>query len=277
MPELPEVRVVVKHLKENVLNKKISDVVIYKEKLFHNFSVNEYINILKDKVILDVSNYGKLITFTLSENYYLYSHLRMEGKYLFNNFVSQNNSKHLIVKFIFSDNSELNYYDSRMFGTFHLWNSNMDKNLKPYRTLGKEPKDITPKELYESFKNSNVAIKTKLLDQTCIAGIGNIYADEILFALKIYPLMPSNKISLEQTAELLKVANKILDDSFNAGGTTIFSFESFNHKKGNYQNYLMIHNPNLKKCKICNNEIKKIKINGRGTYFCPNCQKEKNV
>ncbi|GAA8713927.1 hypothetical protein oki361_14380 [Helicobacter pylori] len=120
MPELPEVRVVVKHLKENVLNKKISDVVIYKEKLFHNFSVNEYINILKNKVILDVSNYGKLITFTLSENYYLYSHLRMEGKYHFNNFVSQNNLKHLIVKFIFSDNSELNYYDSRMFGTFHL-------------------------------------------------------------------------------------------------------------------------------------------------------------
>ena len=150
----------------------------------------------------------------------------------------------------------------------------MSNDLKPYRNLGKEPKDITVEELYNSFQKSSISIKTKLLDQTTIAGIGNIYADEILFALRLNPKIPANKVSFEHTKKIINTAIEILEKSYQQGGTTIFSFESFNHQKGNYQNYLMIHNPNLKNCKICNNPIKKIKINGRGTYYCPNCQKE---
>ena len=105
-----------------------------------------------------------------------------------------------------------------------------------------------------------------------IAGIGNIYADEVLFAAKIHPKTSTKNISLNDWKIILKLADEIMNKSYLNGGTTIHSFESFNNKIGNYQKYLMVHGTNQDNCKICNSKIEKIKVNGRGTYFCSKCQ-----
>lgn len=273
MPELPEVKVVVSKLNEYVTNKTIKDIIIYKEKLFKEFDPSFFIQNLIGKTIKSITQRGKLIIFNLSDNTYLYSHLRMEGKYSIVN-DGKISIRNLVVRFIFTDNTELDYHDSRLFGTFHI-RCDLTKNLpQPYANIALEPKDVDPKDVFNKFQKSKTAIKTKLLDQSIMSGIGNIYADEILFKTKINPLMSSNKLSLEQVKLILNAAIEILDKSYKNGGTTIHSFKSLNNVIGSYQDYLMIHNDKIKYCKICKTPIKKIFVNKRGTYFCPTCQKE---
>lgn len=274
MPELPEVKTVIDNIKLTCLNKTIKDFVVFKSKILKEFTFDYFKNNLINQKIINVTNKGKLIIFVLSNNIFLYSHLRMEGKYKYYD-SETTQSLHCMFKLVFNDNSELHYNDSRMFGTLHIrnYNDEITKNLlEPYHTIAKEPKDINVVDLYNKVKNSSVAIKTKLLDQTLIAGIGNIYADEVLFAAKIHPKTSTKNISLNDWRMILKLADEIMNKSYLNGGTTIHSFESFNNKIGNYQKYLMVHGTNQNNCKICNSRISKIKVNGRGTYFCPKCQ-----
>ena len=273
MPELPEVRVVVKALNNTILNKKITNLIIYKPKIFKEFSPQYFISILRDKKIEKIDNIGKHIIFFLSEKLVLLSHLRMEGKYRYYLNPPKEIDKHLVARFIFSDNSELHFLDKRLFGTYMLRNLENYNKIPPISLLGPEPKDIDVEALFKKIKNSKMPIKTKLLDQSFVAGIGNIYADEALFASKIYPLSKASNLTLEQLKDIIKNANEIMERSYELGGTTLFSYESLNKQEGKYQDFLNIHSDNIKKCKVCGQKTLKLKVNQRGTYVCPNCQK----
>lgn len=281
MPELPEVKTVIDNLKTVCLNKNIANFIVYKPKILKEFELDYFKTNLLNKKIMDITNKGKLIIFHLNDGIFLYSHLRMEGKYSYYNKIT-NFSKHCMFKICFSDDSELHYNDSRMFGTLHIRNIFDDnyKNLsEPYSNISLEPKFLDPMKIYNKVKNSSVSIKTKILDQTLIAGIGNIYADEILFKEKIDPRTPTKNLTIDMWKNILKSADEIMTNSYKCGGTTIHTFESFNGKIGKYQDYLMVHSTKTNMCKICGTKISKIKVNGRGTYFCSNCQKligEKN-
>ncbi|RMA77593.1 DNA-(apurinic or apyrimidinic site) lyase [Metamycoplasma subdolum] len=275
MPELAEVRVVCDALNKTIKNKKIVEIKIFKSKLFKEKSVQEFKEILTDKTILKVENKGKHIIIYLNENLVLLSHLRMEGKYRFYNKGEENFDTHLICTFHFKDGSYLNYLDSRMFGTFHLRNlQNYDKIL-PLSKVANEPKNVDINNLYEKIKKSTSSIKTKLLDQTLVSGIGNIYIDEALFLAKVHPETKANRISRDELKEIIDFSAEVMQKSYEYGGTTLFSYESMNSLEGKYQELLKVHNDKIKNCSICKSKIEKIKVNGRMSYFCPNCQKRK--
>ncbi|AWX69459.1 DNA-formamidopyrimidine glycosylase [[Mycoplasma] anseris] len=273
MPELAEVKTVIKALKSKILNKEIANIQIYKEKLFKEKPIKEFKEALINQKILNIENKGKHIIIFLTNNVVLLSHLRMEGKYRFYETPFEN-ERHLIVKFIFKDNTELHYLDSRMFGTFHLRNIFNYNQILPLSKVANEPNQLDIKEFYNKIKTSSTAIKTKLLDQELVAGIGNIYADEALFASKVHPCSSCRNLSFKKVKEIILSAGLIMDESFKKGGTTLFSYESINNQEGEFQNFLKIHNNKIKNCVECKGPIIKIKVNQRGTYICERCQKK---
>jgi formamidopyrimidine-DNA glycosylase len=265
MPELPEVETVRRFL-EHFKGKIIKDVIINYPKMIENVDV--FKKSLIDKEIVDIKREGKWLIFVFND-FYLLSHLRMEGKYISKD-IAEPFTKHEHVIFNFDEES-LRYNDTRKFGRMYLV-----KELKDTKTLmelGLEPlnKDFNLAYLKEKFKKIKKPIKEVLLDQRIISGIGNIYADEILFASKINPLKKAFALSDKEILSIIKNAKEILEKAINEGGTTIKSYASNGHI-GNFQNHLKVHTK--KECLTCKSPILKIKVGGRGTYYCPICQKE---
>ena len=264
MPELPEVETVRRTLKEKILNKKIVKVDI----LYENIVKTDLFS-FKTKLInqefIDILRKGKYLIFELNENY-LISHLRMEGKYFF---VEKGYAltKHDHIAIHFSDNV-LVYNDVRKFGTLDLINKE-ELELFFYN-LGLEPNELSYEYLKEKF-NKKIDIKTLLLDQSIIAGIGNIYANEILFKTKINPYKFGNKLTKTEINNVIKYTNKILDKAIEKKGTTIKSYTSSLGVEGTYQEDLLVHMKD--KCAVCSNNIIKEKIKGRSVYYCSKCQK----
>ncbi|QJG66801.1 DNA-formamidopyrimidine glycosylase [Mycoplasma phocoenae] len=275
MPELPEVKVVIKALKQKILNKSIKNIEIYKEKLLKELNVHQFKKELIGKQIMNITNVGKFIVFELTNELIMISHLRMEGKYKF--YLQKTEpEKHSHIVFQFTDNCELHYNDSRMFGTFHLRTKQDYLLTKPLNKIAPVPDLVDVQFLFNKIKKSSVAIKTTILKQELIAGIGNIYADECLFASRIHPLTSCKNITIEQLKSILYNASEIMNKSEILGGSSINSYESLNKKTGEFQNFLQVHTRVNKPCYECQTNIKKIKVNGRGTYYCPRCQGESN-
>jgi len=268
MPELPEVRTVTKILKNNLINKKITNYKILYPKVIDSDSLD--LNLLVNQTLRDIKTYGKYIVFDF-DKYKMVSHLRMEGKYFLKEIDDPINKHELFI--IEFNNISLRYHDTRRFGRIQLVET---KNLNKVSGLSKlalEPFEITKEEIYEKLKKKSMPIKSILLDQTIIAGLGNIYVDEVLFATGIHPLRLGKNISIEECQKIIDSSIEILNKSIEEGGTTIMSYTSSLGVTGNYQNYLKVHKTKSKECSICNSKIERIKVGGRGTYFCPHCQK----
>lgn len=271
MPELPEVRTVRKQLNSYIKNKTIKNIIFLNEKLLKEITPEIFIENLKNQTILEVDNRGKFLVFKLTNEQIFLSHLRMNGKYFYYN----KTTKPLIhdhVIFEFTDKSFLHYNDSRMFGTFHLRNEKNYLAINPLSKLAQIPANTDAKELLKKINKTTRAIKTILLDQSILVGLGNIYVDETLYASGINPLTPANKITLKQLQSILKNATLIMDKSTELGGSTIDSYASLNKQEGQYQNFLKVHTKVNHSCQKCQSLIKKIRVNGRGTYYCEKCQ-----
>lgn len=273
MPELPEVETVKENLKKRLINTKINDVKVLYNNIIAYPDTNTFEKTLKNKRVKDITRRGKFIIFDL-EDYYLLSHLRMEGKYFIKNKNDQIN-KHEHVIFNLDNNQELRYMDTRKFGKMFLIQKENIDTIGPLKELGLEPfdKKLTPNYLKEKIKNKIIPIKTALLDQSIIAGIGNIYADEILFLSHVNPLKKSNTLKEKELNNIIKSTKEVLNKAIAKGGTTIHTYTSVDGIKGTYQDSLFVHNKEKELCKVCQTQIKKIKVGGRGTYYCPHCQK----
>lgn len=269
MPELPEVETVKNTLKKIILNKKIKCANIYWNNIIAFPEVKEFKEKIKNQKINNILRRGKWLMFEL-DDYFLLSHLRMEGKYFIRNKNDERN-KHEHVLITFTDNTELRYHDTRKFGKMYLINKGEIYKTKPLNQLGLEPwdKNLTPKYLKE--KLSKKPIKTELLNQSIIAGIGNIYADEILFQSKINPLKDGNKLTKKNLEDIINHTRNILEKAIKKGGTTVKSYTSSEGVHGLFQNELLVHTKKI--CPVCQSEILKINVGGRGTYYCPKCQK----
>ena len=270
MPELPEVRTVANVLKRNLLNKKITNIRIIYPKIIDIGSL-DFKNLIGKK-LTDVNTKGKFLIFTF-EDLYLVSHLRMEGKYFIKK-LDDCNEKHEHIIFEFGDLS-VRYHDTRKFGVMKIVNKKDLDNTLEIKKQGIEPIDdsLTSNYLLEKFKDKKMPIKTALLDQEIISGLGNIYADEVLFASGIHPLRETKSITKEECENIILSSKKILLHAIKEGGTTIKSYTSSLGVTGNYQNYLCVHKREGMNCKKCNTVIKRIKVGGRSTYYCENCQK----
>lgn len=272
MPEIAEVETVRNTLKKQILHKRIKNVKILYTKMIESDLVNFKENLIGNEFV-DIKRVGKWLIFELND-YYLLSHLRMEGKFFLKNNTNPI-EKHEHIIFEFEDNSDLRYHDTRKFGRMNLILKEELENTEAIKKQGYEPGDsrLTTDYLLSKFKNKNLAIKTLLLDQTIISGLGNIYANEVLFAARINPLKPGKEITKEEAERIIISSDKIIKRAIELGGTTIKSYTSSLGVTGRFQQELMVHKRENEECKICHNKIKNIKVNGRSTYYCEICQK----
>ncbi|MBQ1522318.1 MAG: bifunctional DNA-formamidopyrimidine glycosylase/DNA-(apurinic or apyrimidinic site) lyase [Erysipelotrichaceae bacterium] len=270
MPELPEVETVVRTLEHKINKRIIKEVNVLWKKLIEYPDPDSFSALLKDQQFVSFSRRGKFLIFELTD-FIMVAHLRMEGKF----YVYPEHTeplKHTHIVFVL-DEGELHYNDVRKFGRFDLYRK--DEPLECLESLGYEPFDerLNGSLLKEYCRRKKMPIKTQLLDQGMIAGIGNIYANEICFDVKLNPQHPACYISEVKWDEIIESTRKILAEAIQAGGTTIRSYTSSLGVTGMFQQNLHVHSRNNELCE-CGTIIKKIFVNGRGTYYCPNCQKQ---
>ena len=272
MPEIAEVETVRNTLKSMILNKKIVDVNIIYPKIIES-DINDFKDILIGRKFIDIDRIGKWLMFDLND-YYLLSHLRMEGKY----FVKKSTDdiiKHEHIIISFEDGTDLRYHDTRKFGRMNLVKKSDIDKVEAIKKQGIEANSekLTKEYLYEKIHKKNIPIKSLLLDQTIISGLGNIYANEVMFDARINPSRLGKDISLNECDLIVKASKKIIDAAIKDGGTTIKSYTSSLGVTGRFQQHLMVHKREGQECKVCGTLIENIKIGGRSTYFCPKCQK----
>lgn len=270
MPELPEVETVRRVLLGSLNGRRIVKIESdYPEMVEQDF------NLFKDSLIneefLDISRMGKYLIFKMTNNY-LIAHLRMEGKFFY---VKTNSlmNKHIHMIFELDNSYSLLYQDTRKFGRMVVKKEEELYITKPLNKLALDANNpnFSKEELYNHLKSRKIPIKEALLNQEIIAGLGNIYVDEVLFASKINPLREATSLSLDECEAILKESRRILDMAIEYKGTTIRSYTSSLGVEGEFQNFLCVHTKSI--CPLCGANIVKTKISGRGTYYCMRCQK----
>lgn len=269
MPELPEVETVRRTLKNFIINRPLLDIDIYYDRIIQGDPVT-FQKALQGETIIDIDRVGKYLIF-LCQHHAFISHLRMEGKF---HIVSSDEpiSKHTHVVFHMDHHEDLRYLDTRKFGRMELIDPLHYKELPPLNKLGPEPFEITTEALYQRLHHCSLPLKTALLDQSIMCGIGNIYANEICFYMRIDPRTRASRLSQKRVDELRRVSIDVLNRAIEQGGTTIHSFDA-NGIHGLFQVELNVHGQ--KECPICHLPIKKVMVHNRGTYFCPHCQKKR--
>ena len=271
MPELPEVETVKRVLLPIVKDRTIKKIEVLRKSIVNN-KEDEFISYYTNERFLDISRIGKFLIFHLTNDKVLISHLRMEGKYI-ELLEEDANTKYARVVFHLDNNHKLCYDDSRSFGRMIINDESNYRNEKELSKLGPEPFDVSDVSfLVNKTKRMNLPIKTALLTQELITGLGNIYVDEVLFASKIHPLTPAKLIKRNEWEKIIEESKRILNVAILAGGSTIKSYHPGKDIDGNFQTSLLAYGRNGQKCVVCHTNLRFIKVNGRGTTFCPHCQ-----
>lgn len=267
MPELVEVETTRRDLSKVIEGKVINKVAVYLDKIVYN-KKDLFIKTIEGQMINKVKRRGKWLIFELDKNYIII-HFRMEGRFYLLP-LDTKKDKHDYVIFYFDDFS-LHYNDPRLFGKMEVIEKDEIDKFFLDKKLGLEYTDsnLTPKYLKEKFKSHHTDIKKMLLDQSFITGIGNIYADEILFESKISPKSYADKLSKNKLQEIIDNTKIVFERSLKCKGT----YPNIDGKKGTFENYLKVHKRENEPCYECGTIIKKEKVGGRGTYYCPKCQR----
>ncbi len=275
MPEKPEVMTVARKLKDHLIGREFKNVEIFHDNIIAYPTVQEFKENIKNKKVVDITTRGKWIVFDLGQDYLLV-HLRMEGKFFYRT-PKDVREKHEHVIFTLDNGEQLRYHDVRKFGKMVFISKEEAPSHKPFSELGLEfwDSNLTDAYLKEHYQNKSLPIKSSLLDQSIITGIGNIYADEILFLSQISPLLPANRLTKKNRNDIIFYAREVLNEAIEAGGTTIRSYTSEEGVHGLFQQQLKVHGKKGEPCPNCGEIILKVQIGGRGTYYCPKCQKKK--
>jgi formamidopyrimidine-DNA glycosylase len=274
LPELPEVETIRKTLKKLVVHKTIENITVFWPKIIkHPVDVEQFIDALKGETFVDVGRRGKFLLL-YTETFALVSHLRMEGKYFLYE-KTEPFDKHTHVIFHFTDGTELRYRDVRKFGTMHLYKKGEEFFKPPLFKLGPEPfsEDFTAEYLGEKLKRTNRKVKPALLDQSLFVGLGNIYVDEALFRAGIHPERTASSLSEAEVALLHQEIVATLREAVKKGGSTIRSYVNSQGEIGMFQLELFAYGRTGEECKRCGTPLEKITVGGRGTHYCPNCQR----
>jgi formamidopyrimidine-DNA glycosylase len=268
MPELPEVETIVRELRQQVVGKTIARVRVLWERSIQG-QVNVFKRRLAGMAINAISRRGKFIGFALPDSTFFTIHLRMTGRLVQKlDVVGQ---KHVRVEFKFQDGSALYFVDARKFGRLRLW------PCKSQSCPGLGPEPLKPVAVLSALTGLSTgrSIKTVLLDQTILAGVGNIYADESLFVAGIHPLAPACRLSPEQQLRLSRAVPQVLKSAIHRRGTTLRDYRTLADRSGENQEHLQVYGRAGQTCFTCGAPIEKIRISGRSAHFCPRCQKNK--
>lgn len=282
MPELPEVETTVNLLKQKVLNKIFVSIwADNKDKSLQN---------LIGKKIRGVERVGKNIFIYLDKEKFLFVHLRMTGHFLLGSWnyvfcpeikektwkskekiMQDKKDGYLRFVFLLNNKMQLALSDPRKFAKVKI--INLEEKIKIENDLGVDPLKIKKDEFLSLFKNRKKVVKNFLMDQGIIAGIGNIYASEILFKAKVNPQKKVDRLTKKEKERIYNYMQVILKKAISLNGDSTSDYRLLSGEKGGYQNCHLVYNRKSKDCFDCNGKIKRIVVGGRGTYYCPKCQK----
>ena len=266
MPELPEVLTIKNDLEKEILNKIIKDV-----EMVSNYPTKptflELKPLLLNKKVVQVSNIAKLLTIQLEDENILAIHLNMSGRLLYNA-----SDPFVKIRITFNSNDILNFSSVRMFETFRIMNpQDLEKYKKQYGKLIIY-ENLSLQEFILNMKKKNTYIKNNLLDQKLVSGIGNIYATDALFLSKINPKQKTHKISDSEYKILFENLQALINEGIEHRGSTIDRYTDLYGKPGFHQKHFRIYGKKSSPCIVCGNIVTFEKMNGRGTYYCENCQ-----
>lgn len=268
MPELPEVETVVRSLKSRINGYTIDRIKIQDEKLLRDLKPDHLKRRTVGKRITDVRRRGKYILLEVGEEKIVVIHLRMTGKLLV--LPSDETTEYQRISFLFQEGEQLVLDNMRRFGTLDLLESEAEE---PLASLGLEPfRDEYRWERFRELFETTQPLKLLLLDQKKLAGLGNIYASEVLFRAGLNPLLPGQKASSAERERLFELIPEVLTEAIEKNGTTIDTFKDSAGEPGSFQNFLRVYNREGEPCEECGTEIVKEQQSGRSTYYCPDCQ-----
>lgn len=281
MPELPEVETIKRGLSKFIIKKKLTKTTILCAKSFVGTPVTGTVKAIR--------RFGKALIIDLDNGKSLMIHLRMTGQLIYDgkerfaaghpsdNFIDElpNKQTRVVLEF---DYEPLFFNDQRKFGFIKVIDTNKVEQDTFIKKLAKEPWQMSSDEFYEKLqKHKNSPIKAVILDQTIICGLGNIYADESLFMSKIHPATKAGALTKKEVSTLLDMAAKAMDTAIASGGSTMKDYVKADGTKGDYlDKFAQIFNRTGKPCLVCGTKIEKIRVAGRGTHICPNCQRRKD-
>jgi len=274
LPELPEVETVRKSLEEKISGLTIIDVDVYLDKIIKEpKSINIFRSEIIGKKIERLDRRGKYLFLHLSDRYVMVIHLRMTGQLLY---VAQYEdvTKHTHLIFHINNGYQLRFVDIRQFGTIYLLKEDELETINGLATLGPEPlsENFTTAFLSEKLSKKTKKIKQALLDQDVVAGLGNIYVDETLFEAGILPDRKANTLTKDEIGKLYQSIVKVIKEAICHRGTSFRDYVDGDGEKGNHQNYLKVYQKTEQPCSRCQCHIKREKIAGRNSHFCPGCQ-----
>ncbi len=271
MPELPEVETIKRQLSRKILGKRIKSVDVNLEKII-KLPVKEFKKIVTGAKIKRIVRRAKLLIFNLDNNYSLIIHLKMSGQLI----IDGEKTKHSHLVYYFDDNTFLIHNDFRQFGFIKVVPQKELNNYLAKEKYGPEPltKEFTL-NLFENLldKRKRSKIKPLLMDQKFIVGIGNLYADEILFFAKVLPTRIAKTLKKSEIKKIYQGIKKILPAAISKRGSSADAYLDAKGKKGGYMPLIKVYQRENKPCYICKTKIKRIKINSRSAHFCPRCQR----
>ncbi len=269
MPELPEVETIKNVLLPEVKGREITGVELFRDKSVHKIAPTEFCDKLSGQTIENIRRRGKYFLFDLSDGKIMGLHLKMTGVLLVEE--RTETQKHSIAIFRLDNHSNLHFIDQRKFGS--LWLVKNENEI--VGKLGPEPLEsgFTVTVLKQILLQRKMPVKTLICDQSAIAGIGNMYADEALFAAEIYPMKPANTLSQNEIKRLHKSIIDVLKTGIEHNGASVSNYRLPDGTQGMAHTQFKVAHRRGATCLVCESPITRISLQGRGTYFCPSCQK----
>jgi len=265
MPELPEVETIARSIKPELVGKTILSADVLWARTLATPSVKKFRELVKGQKIKDVSRRAKYLDIVL-QDYHLFIHLRMSGDIIIRR-GKIGTEKHDRLLLNLSNHKYLVFNDTRKFG--RVWFTNDPDSV--LANLGPEPLEsgFTAQWLYDNLHQRKRLLKPLLLDQSFLAGLGNIYTDECLHMAKLHPLASSNSVSRKQAGALHEAIQSVLKEGIRRNGASI----DWVYRGGEYQNYFRVYDREGQPCPVCGTEIQKLTVGQRGTHICPHCQR----
>ena len=278
MPELPEVETIKRGIEESIIGHSVLNVQTTKLASKLRIPTPDNIDcLLQNKVFTNCERLGKYILMHLSADYACCVHLGMSGRILVSHSKPQDNPHNHVIMTLLSPSKQklyLCFHDPRRFGLFTVLTP-QNKSINSLDKLGNDPFNMSAEDLLNVCKKRSIPIKNLLLDQSAIAGLGNIYVSEALWLAHIHPLQKACSLNLKQSQKLIKDIQHVLSNAIKQGGSTLKDHRKADGSMGLFQNLWNAYQQENKICSICRHPhlIQKITISARSSFFCPNHQK----
>ena len=273
MPELPEVETICRSLRALLPGRRVAAVEVLEPRLRSPVS-EDFCSKLRGRAILDVERRGKYILVLLEGDRVWVSHLGMSGKLIYlEQGLPRERHDHIIIRL--DEGHELRYHDPRRFGLSFVAAYAEFESLPQIKNLGLDPFDrqFNGGYLYSVVRNSRRRIRDLLIDQRVLAGLGNIYANEILFHARVRPTTRAWRLGYRRAKQIAEVTTRVLLEAIQWRGTSLSDYRDGENRTGEFQNHLRVYDRDGEECTVCTSKIKRVRMGNRSAFFCPSCQK----